>query len=87
MKIESSKLIRRAQSTRIYLWLPHRHTHAVPVADGIEMQLFYVAAPCACEWQTRFVCVCVCIVPQFDSTSRCTNMPRANRRQQTEMER
>lgn len=29
----------------------------------------------------------VCIVPQFDSTSRSTNMPRANRRQQTEMER
>lgn len=42
MKIEPSKLIRRAQSTGIYLWLPH--TRAVPVADGIEMQLFYVAA-------------------------------------------
>lgn len=55
----------------------------VPVADGIEMQLFYVPAHVSGNERERFVC----IVPQFDGTSRSTNMPRANRRQQTEMER
>lgn len=47
------------------------------------MQLFYVPAHVSGNERERFVC----IVPQFDGTSRSTNMPRANRRQQTEMER
>lgn len=63
MKIESSKLIRRAQSTRIYLWLPHTQTHACSSCCKMALKCnYFMLLPHAHVSGKRDLCVCVYVL-------------------------